>query len=176
MCVGSSAPLSVFAAGRTTGLVVESGAGLTSTVPVFEGLSLTHAAITAEYGGQDITCNLRQTLQNRGVEIDMADTRLLKERMAAVTLNPKQNSKSMISFGLPDGTEVNIESRVFNDCTEPLLTTRAADSTYNGLGGIGLIDQAFETLRLCDDSVRKDLAHNIILSGGTTMLPGNCSC
>eukprot|EP01042_Synura_sphagnicola_P000665 gene665-737_t len=96
MCVGNTAPLSLFASGRTTGVVVECGAGLTSTVPVFEGLALTHASITTE-------------------DLD----------------NPARTISSW-----------------------------------------GLVEQTFQTIKLCDDSARRDLCQNVILSGGTSMLPG----
>ena len=52
ICLANCASLSLFASGRTTGLVAEVGAGLTSAVPVFEGLVLQHAASTVPFGGQ----------------------------------------------------------------------------------------------------------------------------
>ena len=45
----------MFASGRTTGIAVECGAGVTSSVPVFEGLALSHAAVYSDFGGQEIT-------------------------------------------------------------------------------------------------------------------------
>ena len=36
----------------------------------------------------------------------------------------------------------------------------------------GLSAQLFDTLKLCDDLVLNDLCQNIIISGGTSMLPG----
>jgi len=46
----NSSVASLFSTGRTRGLVVESGYGFTSTVPVFEGYALNHALNSAEIG------------------------------------------------------------------------------------------------------------------------------
>lgn len=122
ICVGNSSVLSLFAAGRTTGLVVECGAGITSTVPVFEGLTLTHAAITSDYGGQDISNELRNVLLDRKYTIDLADSRILKERMTFAHVNADNNGQSIRSFSLPDGTEVSLEQKAFGDFCECLFT------------------------------------------------------
>lgn len=170
ICIGNSASLSLFASGRTTGMVVECGAGLTSCVPVFEGLVLTHAAISMDFGGQDITSSFRSILANHGVSIDFHDARMMKERMAEVYVPSKDYSNGtrseMKKFELPDGTEVNVEKRIFSDCTEPLF--RNDDIGFPN----GLSNQSYEALRLCDDSIRKVLANNVVVAGGTSLLPG----
>lgn len=80
ICIGNSSALTMFAAGRTTGIAVECGAGLTSSVPVFEGLALAHAAIHVEYGGQDITRSLRAKFNEFNFQINHFDTKVLKEK------------------------------------------------------------------------------------------------
>lgn len=174
VCIGNSASLCLFAAGRTTGTVVECGAGVTSAVPVFEGLPLTHAVITMEFGGQDITASLRRILAEKGVSIDSFDARMIKEKMAFVDGATAASAASKRSgtpthFELPDGTEVTVDARILTDCTEPLLRNDRAFPH-------GLINQVSECLKLCDDAVRKDLANNIIIAGGTSMLPGETVC
>jgi actin-related protein len=74
------------------------------------------------------------------------------------------NDDEFTTLNLPDGKEVKIESRYFSDCVEQLHIN---DTTFGGLS-----KQVFESLTLCDDSIRKELATNIIISGGTSMLPG----
>ena len=116
MCIGNSSALCVFSAGRTSGVVVECGAGLTSSVPVFEGLALAHAAITMEFGGQDISQTLRKLLADHaGTQIEMADVRLVKERLAYVSTGVAGKGRSgegETSVNLPDGTEVRVRVRV----------------------------------------------------------------
>lgn len=167
MCIGNGSSLALFAAGRTTGVVVECGAGLTSSVPVFEGLALSHAAISWEYGGQDISLSLRKLLaEHTGVQVDMADTRLVKEQLARVSVSgPAKSGKDALHVNLPDGTEVVVDKGIFSVCTEKLLVD---PKSVHG----GLISQVYESISLCDDTIRRDLAKNIILSGGTSMLNG----
>ena len=46
-----SAVMSVYAKGRTNGLVVDSGSGMTHIVPVFEGSSISHAVQKTIFAG-----------------------------------------------------------------------------------------------------------------------------
>lgn len=164
LSIGNSSTLAMFASGRTTGVVVECGAGLTSCVPVFEGLALTHAVVTTDYGGQDITAALRKQMADKyKTNLDMADARVVKERFANIR-NASSSSAKKETLNLPDGTEVTVDSTVFSDCTEEWLVSK------RGTGG--LIAQLYESLSLCDDSIKKDIANNIIIAGGSGMLPG----
>jgi actin, other eukaryote len=86
----NSAVLSLFASGRTSGVVIESGQGLTCAVPIFEGYALPHAIKTINVSGQDVTQFLFDSLVADGVKIDEANidsVREIKEQMCAVAMN-----------------------------------------------------------------------------------------
>lgn len=168
LCIGNSSSLSVFASGRTTGLAVECGAGITSTTPIFEGLALKHAAICIDFGGQDVTANLKKLFNSKNIEIDLTSAKTVKEKLSFVAgtnlINPNV-TEPISTFCLPDGTDVTIETKILSSCCESLFVNK-----FSSIGG--LINQVHESIVLCDDSVKKEMAHNIIISGGTSMITG----
>jgi actin-related protein len=54
----NTAALSMYSTGKVSGLVAESGEGITYTVPIFEGYALPHAMVKLEVAGHDVTNQL----------------------------------------------------------------------------------------------------------------------
>lgn len=58
--------MSLYSAGRTTGIVVDSGDGVSHTVPVFEGFSIPHAIHKMEIAGRVLTEHMQRLLLETG--------------------------------------------------------------------------------------------------------------
>eukprot|EP01046_Picozoa_sp_COSAG06_P090492 COSAG06_NODE_36812_length_442_cov_1.236152_1_plen_147_part_11 len=89
--LANTAVLSLCASGRTTGIVLESGDGVTHAVPVYEGHALPHATRRLELGGRDLTEHMMKMLTDADEDADPREVRAsiheIKEKLACVALD-----------------------------------------------------------------------------------------
>jgi len=178
--VAIQAVLSLYSSGRTTGLVLDSGDGVTHTVPIFEGFALPHAVQRIDLAGRDVTKRLVTLLSS---ESDVAKfhtsagheiVRGMKEKHCYVALDPKAEAEKFLldkegtsqNYELPDGQVVSMQESQWQ-APECLF-----DPTLVGKEGLGMIDMVLATVDAADMDIRRDLYENIVLSGGTTMYKG----
>ncbi len=164
----STAVLSLFASGRTRGLVLECGSGVSNVVPVFEGYSLPHAALKLEAAGQDVTEYLQRSL--RAQDLPYQAVCDMKHEIANCSpVSGKGSNSAKVEYELPDGTTVNVDGVYTSACVDLLFNPD--DYGMDNLDG-GLGDMVAKAIDMCDKDLQPDLCRNIVLSGGSTMIRG----
>jgi len=200
--VGMQALLAAYFADKMTGLIVDMGDGVCHAVPIYQGYVLNHAIQRTNVGGRDITNYLARLLMYyRGVSLtttaEKEIVRDIKEKCCYVSLNPEAELAAItgetervreyyagappaaetgataavskpepVTYTLPDGSSVTLLEERFL-APEVLFTPALI-----GRDELGVHEMVFEAIMACDVDVRRDMAENIVLTGGTSLFPG----
>ncbi|XP_032250418.1 actin-like protein 9 [Phoca vitulina] len=175
MYVASQSVLSVYAHGRISGLVVDTGHGVTYTVPVFQGYNLPHATERLDLAGTHLTAFLAEMLLGSGLTLgqqDLDTVENIKHRHCYVApdflkeqARPEQEYQQTLK--LPDGRTVTLGKELFQ-CPELLFSP----PEMPGLEPVGIPTMAKQSLHKVPLEVRADVAQNVLLCGGSSLFQG----
>jgi len=165
------------AAGLLTGVVVDSGDGVTHIVPVYEGFALPHLTRRLDVAGRDVTRYLIKLLLLRGYAFnrtaDFETVRQIKEKLCYVgydleleTRLAQETTVLVENYTLPDGRVIKVGSERF-EAAEALFQPQLVD-----VEAVGMAEQLFNTIQAADIDIRSEFYKHIVLSGGSTMYPG----
>ena len=170
--IAIQAVLSLYSAGKFTGIVTDSGDGVTHFVPIFDGYSLPHAVIRLDLAGRDLTEFMMKLLTETGTRFSTTAEKeickAIKEKSCYVALDFEEELKSVEPFDyeLPDGTHVVVKDQRIR-CPEALFKPAMVGKEGSGIG-----QTCYDSIQRCDIDVRKDLYNCVVLSGGTSMYNG----
>jgi actin-related protein 2 len=175
--IGVQAMLTLYAQGLVTGVVVDSGDGVTHVVAVYDGFVPRHLTRRLNIAGRHLTQYMIKLMLLRGYAFnrtaDFHTIQEIKEKHCYVALDPKAERRLATDttvlvekHKLPDGRVIKIGRERF-EAAEALFNPSLMD-----VESAGLADMVFDMIQAADMDLRPEFYKHIVLSGGTTMFPG----
>lgn len=175
--VSIQAMLTLYAQGLLTGVVVDTGDGVTHVVPVFDGFVPQNLIRRLDVAGRHITNYFIKLLLLRGYAFnrtaDFETVRQIKEKVCYVACDidserrlAEQTTCIMENYTLPDGRVIKIGRERF-EAPEALFNPSLIDSEKSGMA-----DMVYEMIQDADIDTRAEYYKHIVLSGGSSMYPG----
>ena len=166
--------LSMFSVGLTSGLVIESGDGLTWVVPVLNGQIIHQAVQKITLAGTDINQNLKNLLMREGISISSSAVneiiREIKEKHCYFILDPEKTTqkREYFNYPMPDGSNLKIPDAVLHEAPEALF-----NPAMLGYANVMSLQQAIiACLRIMDKQYWSELLSHIVFSGGNLSYSG----
>jgi centractin len=170
MYLSIQAILALYSSGRTTGVVMDSGDGVTHVVPVYNGFSLPGSIKRMDIAGRDITEQLQLLLQKNGILLQTSAekeiVREIKEKYCYISSYSMNEQVEEQSYRLPDGQVIRVGNERHR-ATEILFRPELIGSE-----SVAIHSLIYDSIQKVDIDLRPSLYQSIVLSGGTTMIRG----
>jgi len=175
--IATQAVLVLYAQGLLTGVVCDSGDGVTHVIGVYEGYSIPHSTRRLDVAGRNITRYLIDLLLVRGYAFnrsaDFETVRQIKEKLCYVGYDidferklANETTVLIDQFTLPDSRVIKMGRERF-EAPEALFKPHLIGGESGGMS-----DKIFESIMACDIDLRAEFFKHIVLSGGSSMYPG----
>lgn len=163
--------------GHRTGIVFDSGDGVSHVIPVVDGYIQQHAVRRLNLAGRHVTNYLVRLLMQSGYAFnssaDFETVRDIKEQLCFVSYDTDKDRKlanetTLLDkeYTLPDKSVIKVGRERY----------QAAECLFNpslaGVEDAGIADKLYDALSVCEMDNFVPLVQTIILTGGTTMFPG----
>uniref|UniRef100_A0A6B2L7N3 Actin n=1 Tax=Arcella intermedia TaxID=1963864 RepID=A0A6B2L7N3_9EUKA len=167
--------LSLYAAGRTTGMILDSGAGASYALAAFEGYSLPHSLVRLDLAGGDLTRFLMRLLKQTPYSSPFLQhpetVRAIKEQLCYIAPYledeiQKPPSSLHQTYQLPDGQVITLGSE---RCLCPEALFRPSLVGYEFLG---VQECIYHSIMKADVDYRRFFYKNLVVTGGNTLFAG----
>ena len=178
--IEAQAKCSLFCEGIDSGIVLDSGDGVTHCIPISEGNIIKFNIERLDIAGRHITQYLIRLLQRKGYSFnssaDFEFARYLKEKYCFISNDIESDRKLERETSyynsyhlLPDETRIRISDEKF-EAPEILFNPSLIGKEYDGIPYMMM-----KSINKCPIDCRKGLYSGIVLSGATTLFPGFAS-
>ena len=171
--------LSLFSTSSTTGIIMESGEGVSQSCIVYEGYSLPNTYERYDFGGGEVTNYLRTLLKKKGYQLlNSNEYRFISDMKEKYCFFVPQKynldfdnvrralDAQKINYYLPDGTSVSLgDERIL--ASEILFEPELIGKEY-----LGLSDIILSSINKAEIQLRPKAFENIVLSGGNILMKG----
>lgn len=171
------AVLALYASGRTTGLVFDSGDGVSHTVPVFKGYGLPSAVVATKLAGRSVTTQViwalgkynKMSIENENNSYEIA--RAVKEAVCRMAENFDEEFAALVS-GSSETIDYEFKDGSVITCKELILEPAEVLHKPNNYGyrAKSVTEILKKTIDSLNIEMRKDMFSNTVLSGGTTCI------
>ena len=166
----NGAVLSSYGAFKYSGFVLDCGYDSSTVVPVSNGYPYSSCIQTIDVGGKDVSEFLLKMLVKKGYDEKKIKNNIkyIKEKYCYVeNENNSKNSKEIIKFNLPDGTEINLDKEKYL-CSEILFHPEMINKTVGGVA-----NTLCSSVSAIDHFTKNEFeGNNLIIAGGSTLFDG----
>jgi actin len=190
--------LSLYATARTTGTVLESGAGATHSVSIYEGKMIQDSCIRMETSGNDIDEFVKQEFKSNGNSDFLSSVTVFSHATSGLQEDKKTTLDQVDLNGIARNVKESLGYVSINYLEELSKPVAEIERKYELPDGshISITQERFKcseamfepiligkeepgihqiitaSIEKCDESLKAELCKNIVLGGGNCLFPG----